>query len=516
MAMTRLSMRKIKEVLRLYFEVKLSRRQIGRSLSISHSTVRDYLFRAKSQGLTWPLPDNLDDNGLEKILSGPTKVVTRSSRPQPDWLLVRNELRKKGVTLQLLWEEYKIREPSGLQYSQFCECYRRFDKTLDLVLRQEHKWGEKLFVDYAGQTVPIIDPETGGISRAQIFVAVLGASNYTYAEATVSQDLPSWIGSHIRAFEYFGGVPFAVIPDNLKSAVTRPCRYEPDLNPTYQEMAAYYGVAILPARVRKPRDKAKAETGVLIAERRILAVLRNRTFFSLGELNQSIAELLEPLNTRPFKKLPGNRRELFEALDKPVLKPLPQTPYEYAEWKKARVNIDYHIEVLGHYYSIPYTYVHQQVDVRITVTIVECFHKGIRVASHPRSYQKGRHTTQIEHMPLSHQRTFAWTPAKMIQWGESMGPYTAQIISAILSSRPHPEQGIRSCQGVFRLAKSYGNERLEAACLKALALKVRSYKTIAAILKTGMDQKPQDPPKESPLPDHDNIRGADYYQTETV
>ncbi|MFI5304036.1 MAG: IS21 family transposase [Nitrospiria bacterium] len=514
--MTRLSMRKIREVFRLAFEVGLSKRKIARSLSISHPTVIDYLSKAKSQGLTWPLPDNLDDITLEKILSGPPKAVTRSNRPQPDWLWVRKELRKKGVTLQLLWEEYKTQEPSGLQYSQFCECYSRFDKTLDLVLRQEHKGGEKMFVDYAGQTVPIIDPQTGEITSAQIFVAVLGASNYTYAEATVSQDLPSWIGSHIRAFEYFGGVPFAVIPDNLKSAVTRACRYEPDLNPTYQEMAAYYGVAILPARVRKPRDKAKAETGVLIAERRILAVLRNHTFFRLSALNQSIAGLLEPLNTRPFKKLPGNRRELFEVLDKPALKPLPQTPYEYAEWKKARVNIDYHIEVLGHYYSLPYTYVHQQVDVRLTVTAIECFHKGIRIASHPRNHQKGRHTTQIEHMPLSHQRTMGWTPTKMIQWGESIGHSTAQIIATILVSRPHPEQGIRSCLGVFRLAKSYGNERLEAACHKALALKVSSYKLIAAILKSGMDQKPLDPPKESSLPDHDNIRGEDYYQTEPV
>ena len=372
-------------------------------------------------------------------------------------------------------------------------------------------------MDYAGQTVPVINPLTGEITLAQIFVAVLGASNYTFAEAAESQTLPIWISSHQRAFEYFGGVPSAVIPDNLKSAVSKACRYEPDINPTYQEMATHYGVVILPARVRKPKDKAKVEGGVLIVERWILAALRHRTFFSVAELNAAIAGLLERLNTRPFKKLEGNRRTLFEQVDRPALKPLPQTPYEYAEWKKARVNIDYHIEVEGHYYSLPYALVKEQVDVRLTTTTIECFHRGERVASHLRSVQKGRHTTQIGHMPLSHQRTVEWTPERMTKWAETTGPATALVVATILSARLHPQQGFRSCLGILRLGKSYGNNRLEAACQRAYALKGCSYQSVASILKSGMDQKPLHPDRpETPIPEHTNIRGSEYYQTELV
>jgi len=515
MSRERLSMRQIKEVLRLAWEVGLGAREIARSLSIAHPTVLRYLSRAREQGLSWPLPEGLSDAALEKRLSGPPSSAPASRRPSPDCSEIHQELKRKGVTLQLLWQEYKEAHPSGYQYTQFCDYYRKFVKKLDLSLRQVHKAGERLFVDYAGQTVPVIDPLTGEIRCAQIFVAVLGASNYTYAEAAFSQDLPSWIGAHIRAFEYLQGVPSIVTPDNLRSAVTRACRYEPEINPTYHAMAVHYGVAILPARARKPKDKSKAEVGVLIVERWILARLRNRTFFSLAELNAAILELLRRLNDRPFKKMEGCRRSLFEALDSPALRPLPEYRYEYAEWKFARVNIDYHIEVAGHYYSVPYSLVRVEVEVRITATTVECFHKGVRIASHLRSSQQGRHTTQREHMPLSHQRHLEWTPSRIIDWAGKIGPATSRVIEEILNRRPHPEQGFRSSLGILRLAKSYSDGRLEAACRRAIAIRGYSYKSIASILKHGLDQRPIATEAGTVLPvEHPNIRGAHYYQTQ--
>ncbi|MGH7273174.1 MAG: IS21 family transposase, partial [Nitrospiria bacterium] len=353
----------------------------------------------------------------------------------------------------------------------------------------------------------------GELRSAHIFVAVLGASNYTYVEATWSEDLPSWILAHGHAFEFLGGVPAIVVPDNLKAGVSKACRYEPDLNPAYQEMATHYGIVVIPARVRKPRDKAKVEVGVLIVERWIVAALRNQTFFSLSELNSAIRSLLERLNDRPFKKLPGSRRLLFESLDRPALRPLPQSRYEYAEWAKARVNIDYHVELKGHYYSVPYTLVHEQLDVRLTDTTVEIFHKGKRVASHPRSFQKGRHNTLAEHMPQSHQRYLEWSPSRLIHWAEKVGLATAQVVQTILSSRLHPEQGFRACLGILRLGKGYGQDRLEAACIRAIVLKSFSYKSIESILKTGLDRRPL--PSE-PAPtlsvEHENIRGPHDYQ----
>lgn len=516
MTMKRLSMRKIREVLRLAFEAGLTAREIGRSLSISHPTVLSYLSRVREQGLGWPLQEGLSDTALERLLSGPSPASSHSDRPQPDWTQIHQELKRKGVTLQLLWEEYRERDPCGYQRSQFCNLYRQFAKKLDFSLRQVHKAGEKLFVDYAGQTLPVIDPLTGEIRPAQIFVAVLGASNYTYAEAAFSQDLPSWISAHIRAFEFFGGVPEIVVPDNLRSAVTRSCRYEPELNTTYQEMAKHYGTVILPARAGKPKDKAKAEVGVLIVERWILAVLRNRSHFGLTEVNTAIFELLKRLNDRPFKKMEGCRRSLFETLDRPALKPLPDHRYEYAEWKFARVNIDYHIEVERHYYSVPYSLVREEVEVRLTATTVECFHKGARVASHLRSMQQGRHTTVKEHMPLSHQRYLEWTPSRIIHWAEGIGPATARVIEEILLRRLHPEQGFRSCLGILRLGKSFGNDRLEAACRRADTLKGYAYKNIASILKNGLDSRPLNTTQtETVLPvEHPNIRGPLYYQTQ--
>ena len=511
MANKRLSMRKIHEVLRLAFESKLSIRAIARCVNASPATVGDYVRRAKRAGLSWPLPAELDDTALQQRLFPPSKPKG-SRRSLPDWAEVHRELKRKGVTLALLWEEYKATEPNGLQYSWFCEQYRRWQGQLDVVMRQDHRAGEKLFVDYAGQTVAVVDRNTGEIREAQIFVAVLGASNYTYAEAAWTQGLADWISAHVRTFRFLGGVPELVVPDNLRSGVSKAHRYEPDINPAYQDMASHYGVGVLPARVRKARDKAKVEVSVQVVERWILACLRNRTFFSLSELNAALHKLLDKLNERPFKKLAGSRRQLFEALDRPALKPLPVTPYVYAEWKKARVHIDYHVEVEGHYYSVPYQLIKRQLEVRFTANTVECFHKGKRVASHRRSYQKNHHTTLVEHMPKSHRQYRDWSPERFVRWAEKAGPATAKLITKVLASRRHPQQAYRSCLGILRLGKSYGEDRLEAACRRALTLGAHSFKSIESILKHALDNKPAPEQCELALPtDHDNIRGPSYY-----
>jgi transposase len=434
-------------------------------------------------------------------------------RATPDWAAIHDELHNnKKVTLQLLWQEYKQSNPDGYQYSRFCELYQRWAGKLDLVLRQEHRAGEKLFVDYAGDTVPVINAKTGTVMEASIFVAVLGASNYTFAEATWNQDLGSWIRSHVRALEFFEGAPAILVPDNCKVAVHHPCRYEPDLNPTYQEMAAHYGMAVIPARVRKPRDKAKVESGVLLVERWILAALRKRRFFSLADLNQAIAELLERLNHRPFRKLEGNRAERFAAIDRPALRPLPAQAYSFAEWKKVRVHIDYHVDIEGHYYSVPYALFRHELDARYTAMTVEIFHRGKRVASHARSYKIGGHTTIDAHRPKSHQRYLEWTPERLVRWASTAGPFTAALVDTILQSRPHPEQGFRSCLGILRLGKTYGMDRLESAAARACTLKACSYQSVKSILKTGLDRQPAlDLPPDRPPIQHANIRGTDYF-----
>ena len=515
MANRRLSMRKITEVLRLKWDQHLSNRQIAQSCSLSHSTVKEYLLRAQQAGLSWPFSADLDETAIERLLFSATTVSSSDQRKMPAMYDLYQELHKKGVTLQLLWHEYKEVNPDGYQYSQFCQLYRQWVQKLDVCLRQEYRAGEKLFVDYAGQTIPIQDPFTGKIQTAYLFVATLGASNYTFAEASLAQDLPSWIQSHVHALEFLGGVPHILVPDNLKVGVTNPCRYEPDLNPTYQDLAEHYGTAVIPARIGKPQDKAKVEAAVLLAERWILAALRNHTFFSLAELNQAIAEKLQDLNNRPFQKLPTTRKALFESLDKPALKSLPDSPYEFAEWKKARVNIDYHVEVDRHYYSVPYQLVKQQVEVRLTTTTVEVLFKNRRVASHARSYRPGGFTTLPEHMPKSHQKYLQWTPSRIIQWAGKTGPQTQKLVTTILENRPHPEQGFRSCLGIIRLGQHYSPQRLEAACARALFIKAHSYKNVESILKKGLDRQPlggRPPQPSSPALYHENLRGKEYYQ----
>jgi transposase len=510
-------MRKIKEVLRLRFEHQQSARQIAKSCGIARSTVQEYLDRVQKAGIPWPVPPEWDDATLESRLFPPVPLISPEKRQMPSMEYLHQERKKKGMTLQLLWHEYKEANPEGYQYSQFCELYRQWVDKLDVCLRQEYRAGEKLFVDYAGQTLPLHDPSTGQTRQAYLFVATLGASNYTFAEASLTQDLPSWIQSHVHAFEFFNGVAQILVPDNLKAGVTHPCRYEPDINPTYADLAEYYGTVVIPARVRKARDKAKVESAVLIGERWILAALRHHRFFSLAEVNQAISEKLKELNNRKFQKLDTTRKELFDTLDRPALKPLPETPYQYTDWKKAKVNIDYHIEVDGHFYSVPYQLVKESVEVRFTSTTVEVLFKNRRVASHPRSYRRGGFTTLKEHMPKAHQKYLEWTPSRIIRWAAQTGPHTEKLITHILESKPHPQQGFRSCLGIIHLGKLYPKERLEAACAYALSIHGFFYKSVQSILKNGLDQKHTLLPKreESTLPlplQHPNIRGKEYYQ----
>jgi transposase len=507
-------MRRVREILRLKHECAASDRAIARSLGVARSTVALTLERVASAGLAWPLPESLSERVLEARLyagSGAQPGCRRKS--EPDWTHVHRELRRPGVTLMLLWEEYRAAEPDGYGYSRWCELYRGWEARLSPTMRQAHPAGERLFVDYAGQTVAIVDGRTGEVREAQVFVATMGASSYTYAEATWTQTLSDWIGAHTRALAFMGGVPAQLVPDNPKVGVERANWYEPGLNRTYLDMAAHYGTVILPARVRKPRDKAKVEVAVLVVERWILARLRHRRFFSLAELNDAIAELLAELNARPMRRLGVSRRDLFLELDRPALKPLPAAAYEYAEWRLRRVSLDYHVEIDGHYYSVPHRLVRDQVEARLTARTVELFHKSERVAVHLRGVGRGRHTTVPEHMPSAHRRHAEWTIERIRRTAAGIGPSTAKLTALILESRPHPEQGYRACLGILRLARQYGAARLEAACQRGLDIGARSYGSIQSILQHGLDRQPRRSglQGELALPDHPNLRGPRYY-----
>ncbi len=505
-------MRTILDVLRLRLDAGLSERHTARSLGVPRSTVQDYLARFRVSGLTWPLAPELDADALERALFACEVRRPVAHRALPDWATIAQEKKRKGVTLHLLWHEYRSVEPTGYSYSQFAEHYRRWRMTLDPVLRQEYRAGDRAFVDYAGLTVDVVDPTTGEVRTAQIFVAALGASNYTYAEATWTQQLPDWIASHVRMLEYFGGTTALIIPDNLRSGVTYASYYEPEINATYAEFAAHYGTAILPTRVLHPRDKAKVETAVQIVEREILAPMRHRRFTSLAALNDAIRERLEQLNARPFQKLPGTRRSLFEQTDRPALHPLPADRYEYAEWRTAKVNIDYHIAVDKHFYSVPYGLVRETVTVRLTTTMLEVLHRGKRVAAHQRWYTLGGYSTDPAHRPKAHQRHLEWTPSRLVHWGQSIGVATGAVVTHILESKPHPEQGYRACLGLFSLAKRYGDARLEAAAAHAQHAGSMTYRSIRSILKQGLDHAPADHATATHLPTtHENVRGAAYY-----
>lgn len=509
----RVSMRRVREMLRLKYEAGASDRAIARAVGVARSTVRLCLDRVAGAGLAWPLPETLTDGALEALLfAGAGAMLGQRRKSEPDWPAVHRELRRPGVTLMLLWEEYRAATPDGYGYSRWCELYRGWEGRLSPTMRQVHPAGERLFVDFAGQTVEVVDPGTGEIRAAQIFVAVLGASNLTYAEAVWTQTLPDWVGAHVRALEFIGGVPRQIVPDNLRSGVLRANWYEPGLNPTYRDLAAHYGTAILPARVRRPRDKAKVEAGVLVVERWILARLRHQRFTSLAALNAAIGELLESLNHRPMRRLGVSRRQLFEALERPALRDLPAEPYVYAEWRIRRVGLDYHVDVDGHYYSVPHRLLREQVEARVTARTVELFHKGERVAVHVRGGLRGRHTTLAEHMPVAHRRHAEWTIERIGREAAAIGPAVAALTALILESRPHPEQGFRACLGILRLLRTYGRERLEAACARGLEIGARSYGSIASILQHGLDRAPAPRPAEDlPLLLHPNIRGSGYY-----
>jgi len=515
MASPRLSMDKIREILRQKWSLGRSHREVARSQGVSVGMVGATLRRARRAGLEdFASIEPLTETALEAQLYGPARS---GSRPVPDPLWIHTERQCKGVTLELLHHEYLEQHPEGYRYTQFCEHYRRWCKKRRLSMRQVHRAGEKLFVDYAGHKPKVIDRTTGEEREVELFVATFGASSFTYAEATETQRVADFIGSHSRALTFFGGVPELVIPDQLKSGVTRACRYEPGLQRSYDEWSRHVGTTIVPARPRKPRDKAKVEVAVQVAERWILARIRNESFFSLGELNHRIAELLEGLNGRSMRAYGQSRRERFEAIDRPALRPLPTEAFELAEWKHARVNLDYHVEFNRCFFSVPHALVHERVEIRSTATALEVFCKGRRVALHhrPTYYAPGGYSTIPEHMPKAHRKHLEWTPTRLIHWGASVGPKTAELVESILEHRPHPEQGYRSCLGILRLAKQYGNERLEAACDRAVLVRARSYRHVQSILKNGLDRVPpatKSAPTQRALPlTHENVRGGDYY-----
>jgi transposase len=506
----RLPMRKIRDVLRLHAE-GMSKRKIAASLSIGATAAGECVRRAKRADLSWPLPEQLSDVELERLLYPPPQVTATDVRPQPDWPAIHRELRRPGVTLQLLWEEHRSAHSGGYGYSRYCELYRAWEGRLSPTMRQVHVAGERMFVDYAGKTLEVVDGTTGEVCTCQLFVAVLGASNYTYAEATFTQGLVDWISSHVRTFTFYDGVTAQVVSDNLKAGITKACFYEPEVNRTYAEMAAHYGTAVVPARPKKPRDKAKVEVGVQVATRWIIAKLRNRRFFSLAELNAAILELVTHLNARVTRHLGTSRRALFDELERPALKKLPVEPYIYAEWKECKVGLDYHVEVDQHYYSVPHALLRETVWVRIAARTIEVFHHGQRVAAHMRSAAHRKHTTVREHMPSSHRRYADWTPERITREAGEIGRNTAILVEIIMRERSHPEQGFRACVGIIRLVKSYGCDRLEAACGRALEIGARSFSSVNSILKNNLDTKRPAPAADGPAIAHHNIRGSGYF-----
>jgi transposase len=509
-------MRHVRDVIRMK-SAGMPSREIARRIGAAPSTVRLTVRRFEAAGLTWPLPDDMTDAVLEaRLFAGAGSGNRQGHRrlAEPDWAAVHRELKRKHVTLSIVWEEYIAAEPGGYRYSRFCELYRAWEGGLSVTMRQSHAAGDKLFVDYAGDGVPVvIDRLTGELRHAQIFVAVLGASNFTYAQATWTQGLADWISGHAGAFEAIGGVPALLVPDNTKVAVIKACLYDPQVNRSYAEMAAHYGTAILPARPRRPRDKAKVEQAVLVVERWLLGRFRNRIFYSLAEVNAAIGEVLERLNEeRPIRRLGATRRQLLEEIDRPALKALPASPYVFAEWRIRRVSLDYHVEVEAHYYSVPYRFARAEVEVRFTARTVEIFHKGERIAAHQRMSGNRKHTTVPEHMASSHRRYAGWTIERIRKDATSIGPATAALCNLILEQRSHPEQGFRACLGIIRLAGSYGRERLEAAATRAIDIGARTYGSVKSILANNLDRRPatKRSADEAPIL-HSNIRGPRYY-----
>jgi transposase len=505
-----LTMRQLRQMLRLHHE-GLGARAIGRTLGVARSTVQDNLLRAAAAGLAWPLAPELTDAELEQRLFARSGVKSGfRRRAEPDWASFARELKRPGVNLMVLWEEYRAADPAGYGYSRFCDLYREFERRLSPVMRQHHVAGDKVFVDYSGKKIAIVDPATGEVRDAEIFVAVLGASSYTYAEATWTQTLPDWIEAHVRMFRFFGGVPRLVVPDNLKSGVHKASFYDPEINRSYAMMAAHYGVGILPARPYRPRDKAKVEAGVRFAQTYILGRMRHQTLFSLADANRAIAHALDRMNGHVMRRLGLNRRDLFAGVERPVLRALPASDYEFAEWRLARVGLDYHVEVAGFYYSVPHALIRAQVDLRITSRIVEVFHRAKRVAAHQRRYGGPRHGTDPDHMPSAHRRYAEWSPARFARWARSIGPNTEGLVVAVLANRPHPEQGFRTCLGELRLFRGLDVARAEAVAARALAIGALTYKSVASILQNNLDRAPQ-ASEGGVVIAHQNLRGPGYF-----
>ncbi|MBB3399756.1 integrase [Rhizobium sp. R693] len=511
----RLKMRRVREILRYRFEEGLGHKSIAARVGAAPSTVRETLRRVEIAGLSWPLGDDVSDAILEAALyrAAGTKTGHRRS-VEPDWAHVHRELKRKHVTLQILWDEYIGLHPDGYRYSRYCDLYRAWALKLPVTMRQDHAAGEKLFVDYAGDTVTVVvDRLSGKTRQAHLFVAVLGASSLSFAHARWSETLPDWIECHLLALEAFGGAPALLVPDNAKVAVIKACHFDPQVNRTYAGMAAHYGSAVLPTRPRRPRDKAKVEAAVRIVERWLLGRLRHRVFYSLADVNAAIVELLVDLNdTRVLRRVGRTRRQLFEELDYPALRPLPVERYVFAEWKIRRAGLDYHVDIDKHYYSVPYRFARAQVEARITANTIEIFHKGERIAAHRRSSGNGKHTTTPEHMPSSHRRFADWTIERISREASAIGSDVALLCERILADRPHPEQGYRACLGIIRLVKAFERERVNAACGRALEIGARTYGSVRSILDNHLDRPSASSGASSPEPiNHSNIRGPRYY-----
>jgi len=506
-----LTMRQLRYLLRLHHD-GVSAREIGRLLGVARSTIQDNLKRAAAAGLQWPLSEETTDEVLELRLFGRAGIAPgRRRRVEPDWAALTRELKRPGVTMMVLWEEYRQAHPGGYGYSRFCDLLRGFERRLTPVMRQQHVAGDKAFVDYSGKRIGIVDPTTGEIREAEIFVAVLGASNLTYAEATWTQQLADWTGAHIRMFRFFGGAPRLLVPDNLKSGVAKASFYDPEINRTYGAMAAHYCVGVLPARPYKPRDKAKVEAGVRFAQSWILGRLRDQTFFSLAECNAAITLAMQRMNERQMRKLGVSRRELFEQIERDALQQLPDQDWEFAEWRRARVNLDYHIEVHDFLYSVPHTLIRAEVEVRVTARAIEIFHRGRRVGAHQRRYMGARHGTDPDHMPLPHRRYADWTPERFHRWAGKFGPSTGGLIAAVLASRRHPEQGFRTCLGILRLYRGVDPTRAETVSARALELGAFTCKNVASLLARKHDGPGAKDGAQTTLFDHANLRGPGYY-----
>jgi len=508
------SMHNFMEIFRLKFEMRLSFRVVAQTLGIGCSTVHDVIGRFNNLGLNWPLPDDYSADTLQTLLF-PGRHY-QQGKGLPDWLTIDTELARKGVTKQLLWLEYQaLAGPDAISYSRFCVHYKQWKKSQRRSMRQEHRAGEKLFIDFCGPTVAIINPVTGEERRAAIFVAVMGASNYTYVEACEGQDMASWLNANSRCLSFLGGVPELLIPDNLKSGVNKADRYEPVINTSYQALAEHFKTIILPARPYKPKDKAKAEVGVLIVERWLLARLRHEHFYTLASLNIRLRELNHELNRRPMKGYGGqSRAERFILLDSPVLKPLPPYPYEYTEYKQVKVAPDYHVEYAHHWYSVPHELVGERLDLKASQRLIQLYRNGRCIAQHPRSDQAGKHTTHAGHMPVNHQQQGKWTPARLQGWAASIGPSVLGVVTCIQASKPHPEQSYRAILGLLNLQKKYGSERLEHASKVALLQGRPNRGFIDNVLKHNREQLLLETFEEettAPHLEHENLRGPGYY-----